>query len=122
MARPNGPNIQRARERRQLSRSELARLCGKTYLWVYRLENELKGTKGETFHLLADVLKVPVKSLMRSEDDSDAEKPAEAEPRRAASPTTHPEPNRPVPPPTPRRRNDGSAEAATKVPSLRSAS
>jgi len=37
-----------------------------------------------------------------SDDDKPADQP---KPKREANPTTHPEPNKPAPPPTPRRRN-----------------
>ncbi|MFF5988165.1 helix-turn-helix domain-containing protein [Prauserella flavalba] len=65
MAIPNGPNIQAARERKKLSRSELAEKVGRSYVWVYNLEKGNKNTPREKLYLLADVLDVPITHIER---------------------------------------------------------
>lgn len=67
MAKPHGPHIQTARERKKLSRTELGTKVGKSYQWVYNLENEHKGTKPESLYLLAEVLNVPITYVMRTD-------------------------------------------------------
>lgn len=46
-----------------------------------------------------------------SADEQPADTPPKDEPERTANPTSHPEPERPVPPPTPRRKNTGQTAA-----------
>lgn len=70
MAKPNGPQIKAARERAKLSRSQLGKRVGKSYQWIYNLENEIRTTKNETFYLLAEVLDVPVEYVMRTSVDN----------------------------------------------------
>lgn len=66
MAQPNGPEIQALREERGMSRTQLGEKVGKSYQWVYNIENGHKGTKPETLYLLARILDVPVQRVWRS--------------------------------------------------------
>lgn len=67
MAQLNGPNLKAARERKHLSRAQLAELVDQSYVWVWFLENEKKGTPREKLCRLADVLGVPVAHIERTE-------------------------------------------------------
>ncbi|TKG67017.1 helix-turn-helix domain-containing protein [Prauserella endophytica] len=68
MAKPNGPHIQAARERKKWSRRELATKVGRSYEWVFNLEKEHKNTPREKLYLLADVLDVPITYIERADE------------------------------------------------------
>lgn len=65
MAKPHGPNIQAARERKGWSRRYLAERVGRSYEWLFNIEKEHKGTPREKLYLLADVLDVPITYVER---------------------------------------------------------
>jgi transcriptional regulator with XRE-family HTH domain len=70
MAKPNGPQLKKARERAKLSRAQLAERVGRSYMWIYKLETEIGTTKPESFYLLAEILNVPVEYVMRTSLDT----------------------------------------------------
>ncbi len=100
MPKPRGDNIKDIRVRRGEKRSALAERVGISYKHLYGIERGYPENPPsiEVLHRIATALGVGIADVMASDEDDEEEQE-----RRGANPTTHPEPQRPEPPPNPTR-------------------
>lgn len=105
MPKPRGENIRDIRVRRGEKRSALAERVGISYKHLYGIERGYPENPPsiEVLYRIANALGVGIADVMASDDEDEPVDPPTFPRERQANPTTHPEPQRPEPPPNPTR-------------------